>query len=362
VLRRLGVPIVLALTVCSVAASSNSAATVDWKSLPYFQYPSRLKLSTDGSWGGATVVDAGKFLNLQPDLSWPKLPRKWIWARTCPAAEQRVVFTKTFLAPGVPYEGYLHFFYGPGNQLLGNRPYEFGVFEINGVAIGRLGNIAASPRRVPPELTVKLTSRALRAFRHGANTATISVGRAALKRGDPCTHPNNAKTGGNVRYIAVGADLSLEFGSDLRAVASTAPKQVQRVANGQAVSIQGITRFANSGPSTSLGGTVVVSVSGDGQAAIVEAATHPAAPLTGCRFEGTRLTCTYGELRGSAQTSISVFAGLKVNTGFFRNGVGKLMVQWTIDGPARDPKGGNEIAQGEVVLCTQESTDPACRG
>jgi hypothetical protein len=95
---------------------------------------------------------------------------------------------------------------------------------------------------------------------------------------------------------------------------------------------------------------------------LVEAATHPAAPLTGCTFEGTRLTCTYGELPAGAQTSINVFAGLKVNTGFFRNGVGKLTVQWTIDGPARDPKGGNEIAQVEVVLCTQESTDPACSG
>lgn len=361
-LRRLWVAIVLALTVCSVAASSNSASTIDWKALPYFQYPSRLKLSTDGSWGGATVVDAGKFLNLQPDVSWPKLPRNWIWARGCPATEQHVVFTKTFLAPGAPYEGYLRFFYGPGNQLLGNRPYESGVFEINGVAIGRLGNIAASPRRVPPELNVKLTPRALHAFRHGANTATIRVDRAALKRGDPCTHPNNPKTGSNVRYIAVGADLSLEFGSDLRAVASTAPKQVTRVANGQAISIQGSTSFANSGPSTSLGGTVVVSVSGDGQAALVEAATHPAAPLTNCTFEGTRLTCTYGELRAGAQTAINVFAGLKVNTGFFRNGVGKLTVQWTIDGPARDPKGGNESAQVEVVLCTQESTDPACSG
>ena len=241
---------------CRCSAARARAASTGSRS-PNFDYLNqRLRLSTDSTWGGAHVVDAGKFLNVQPDTSWPKLKRQWIWSASCGQQAQLVVFRKTFLAPGVPVSGNLNLYYGPGNQFLGNRPYESAVYEINGKEIGRLGNTARFPKKFAPELSATLSARALHAFRHGQNTATIRVDRAPLKKSDPCTHPNNAKVGGNVRYIAVLADLSLLFGADLRAVAPQTPQQVQHVTNGQTISLQGVSSFANDGPSTSLGGTV----------------------------------------------------------------------------------------------------------
>jgi hypothetical protein len=329
--------------------------------LPNFDYfGQRLRLSTDGTWRGAHAVDTGKFLNLQPDTSWPKLKRQWIWSVTCTAQAQRVVFSKTFLAPGVPIDGSVSLMYRPGNQLLGNRPYESAVYEINGREIGWLGNLARFPRKFASQFSAALSERALHAFRYGMNTATIRVDRAALKKGDPCTHPNNPKTCGNVRYIAVAADLSLDFGSDVRAIAPATTQQVKHVTNGQAVPVQGTARFANNGPSASLGGTVVLSASGDGQTVLVAAGTYETAPLTNCKLEDSRMTCTYAELRAGAQTSISVLAGTKVNTGFFRNGVGKLTIQWSITAPGRDPKGLNNTAEAVVILCAPGATVAPC--
>jgi hypothetical protein len=358
-MRRL-LPLLACALVLSMLGGAG-AAGIDWKSLPNFDYYNqRLRLSTDSTWGGAHVVDAGKFLNFQPDTSWPKLKRQWLWSASCGQQAQRVVFTKTFLAPGVPVSGNLNLYYGPGNQFLGNRPYESAVYEINGIEIGRLGNTARFPKKFAPELSAALSARALHAFRHGQNRATIRVDRAQLKKGDPCTHPNSPKVGGNVRYIAVLADLSLLFGADLRAVAPQTPQQVQHVTNGQTVSLQGVPSFANDGPSTSLGGTVQLSAGGDGQTILVEPMTHGVAPLTDCKLEQTRITCTYPELRAGARTSINVTAAMKVNIGFFQNGVGKLTIQWSITRPGLDPNGANNTAQTVAILCAPGATVAPC--
>ena len=95
---------------------------------------------------------------------------------------------------------------------------------------------------------------------------------------------------------------------------------------------------------------------------MVETATQAAAPLTNCNFEQARVTCSYSELRSGAQTSIRVLAGTKVNTGFFRNGVGKLIIQWSITAPGRDPNGGNNTAQVVTILCAPGATESPCNG
>jgi hypothetical protein len=348
-----------------------SAAPIDWKTLPYFDYQyQQFRLWTDASWKGARAVDAAR-LNLPADSSLPghKLEPQWIWTETCATAAQRVVFSKTFLTPGVPMEGELALYYGPGNQFLGNRPYESAVVLINGIEIGRLGDIAHFPRKNAAELSVALTQRALKAFRYGVNTATIRVDRATLKKGERCTKPW-ATSGGNVRYIAVAARLSLLFGSDLRTGAPDRLLEVAHVKHGTPVTIQGVSRFFNDGPSTSLGGTVRVEVFGDGQSALVPAATNALPPLEDCKFEGqppTSITCSYDELRAGAQTAIQVYAGTKVDTGSFRNGVGKANVRWFIDrAGVREPNRGskpgtvNNQTTVTMLLCAPGATDPAC--
>jgi hypothetical protein len=356
----------LGLSVCVLALSllgGAAAAPIDWKALPYFDYANqRLRLSTDGDWKGAHVVDAGT-LNLQADTSWPKLKRQWIWAPTCGANAQRVVFSESFLVPGVPLDGSLTLMYGPGNQLLGNRPYQSAVFQINGIEVGRLGDLARFPRKLAPLVTVTLTERMLKAFRYGANTATIRVERAALKKGDTCTHPG-ATSGGDTRYIAVAADLSLNFGSDLRALPPKVKKQVRRgVTNGQSVAAMGTVRFTNDGPSTSLGGTLIVTASTQSGTLLLTNLINFHEPLdkADCTIETDRLTCTYDELKVGKQLVIDVAAGTKVNTGYFRSGAGKLDFRWVITGRSRDPgKTYNNEESATVVMCVAGATDPAC--
>jgi hypothetical protein len=356
----------LVLVFGAIALSSlggASAANIDWKSLTYFDYPNqRLRLSTDTSWSGSKAVDAAN-LNLAADTSWPKLKRQWIWSPTCGAAAQRVVFSKTFLVPGVPLDGNLSLSYGPGNQFYGGRPYVSATFLVNGVEMGRLGDLAHFPRKFASGLSITLTNRDRAAFRHGPNTATIRVTRAALKKGEKCTRPA-ATSGGNVRYIAVGADLSLGFGSDLVAVPPAKTSQVKRdVKSGDTVTLQGTVAFKNNGPSTSLGGTAIVTVNGDGQALILENLSFPNAPFekSACTFGEQQVICKYAELPAGAAGTIHLAAGVKANTGYFRNGVGKLTLIWSVTGPSRDPgKTANNTAQTEVVMCVIGSPDPAC--
>jgi hypothetical protein len=139
-------------------------------------------------------------------------------------------------------------------------------------------------------------------------------------------------------------------------------QQVRQVTNGQAITLQGVATFANDGPSTSLGGTVALSAGGDGQTILVEPLTHGTAPLTDCKLEQPQITCTYPELLSGARASINVTAGMKVNTGFFRNGVGKLTIQWSITRPGLDPKGGNNTAQTVAILCAPGATEAPCNG
>ena len=105
----------------------------------------------------------------------------------------------------------------------------------------------AFPEGSSSGLSIALTNRDRAAFRHGPNTATIRVERA-LKKGEKCTRPA-ATSGGNVRYIAVGSDLSLGFGSDLVAVPPAKASQVKRdVKNGDTVTLQGTVAFKKQRP------------------------------------------------------------------------------------------------------------------
>jgi hypothetical protein len=350
-----------ALALMSVAGAS-SADEIDWKTLPNFNYVSqRLHVSTDASWQGAKAVDAGPQLNLQTNSEFPKLKWQWIWAPACGQAAQRAVFSKTFMSPGVPYDGTFNLLYGPGNQLLGNRPYSSASLQINGVELGRLGDIARFPRKFGSAIPNQaLSARALKAVRYGLNTMTIRVDRAALKPGEPCTRPW-ATSGANVRYVAVAADLTLGYASDLRAIGSDQPRQVARVVNGKSVTIRGTSRFSNDGPSSSLGGTFTVSITGDGQSAL--AIAQPQSPLEqqSCKLEGrARMTCTYDEVRSGMKAGILVVAGTNVNTAYFKNGAGLMTLLWSVDGRNRDPNGSNNAAKVEIVLCAAGATDPAC--
>ncbi len=345
----------------SILGGSSAAAEIDWKSLPYFDFTfQRLRISTDASWRGAHTVDASR-LNLERSSSWPKLPRQWIWAASCGQGAQRVVFSKTFLAPGVPIDGNLDLLYGPGNQVFGNRPYVSAVVQINGIEIGRLDDLAHFPRKFASALYTKLTPRALKAFRYGPNQITIRAERAALtKKGDRCTHPW-ATSGGDARYIAIAADLDLSFGGDVRAIPSDAARQVYKgVQNGQSVTISGTSRFSNDGPSSSMGGTFSVNISGDGQSALAIAA--PQAPLerSDCELVQTRMTCSYNEVKAGVKTGIQIVAGTKVNTGYFRNGAGRMTLQWSVDARGPDPNGSNNTTELVIILCTTGATDPAC--
>ncbi len=356
----------LVLLLGTIALSSiggAAAARIDWKSLPYFDYPNqRLLLSTDANWGGGRAVDAAN-LNLAATTSWPKTKRQWIWSPACGTAAQRVVFSKTILVPGVPLDGTVNLMYGPGNQYYGGRPYVSAMIQVNGIEIGRLHDLAHFPKKYQPWLSVALDNRARKAFRYGANTVTIRVERAALKKGDRCTHPA-ATSGGNVRYVAIGADIALGFGSDLQAVPPAKPQQVRKdVKNGDSVTLQGTIAVKNNGPSSSLGGTVLVNANGDGQTIILQNLVVPNAPLdkSSCTFDQQQIVCKYGELPAGAAATMFVAVGVKANTGYFRGGAGRLTLMWSVTGPARDPgTSANGTTQATVVMCVTGATDPAC--
>jgi hypothetical protein len=347
-----------AVGLLTLGGAGAGAAPPDWKSLPNYDYTNqRMRLSTDRTWSGARYVNAGH-LNWEPDPSWSKLKREWIWSATCGRQAQHVVFTKQFLAPGVPVEGTLSLYYGPGNQFLGFRPYQSAIYEINGIAIGRLGNVHQFPKKNAAELSSEpLSQRALHAFRHGINTATIRVVRAPLKPGDSCTRPNTSR---NFRIIAVESDLSLLFGADLRAIPPRVAHQVQKVTSGSTVTIRGTVQFANFGPSTSLGGRVSVNAGGDGQTVFVTPLTIPGPGLTDCERDQASITCTYPQLLANTSTSIALGVSMKVSTGLFVNGAGRLRIDWHINRPGLDPNTGNNNAATEVVVCVEGATDPAC--
>src|SRR4029079_5634647 len=145
-----------------------------------------LKISTNEGWRGAAKVHTGRF-DPQPDSSFPKVKREYIWATTCGSAAQRVTFSTTFLSPGEPDQGQLSMTYGVGNQLFGGRPYHSATISVSGVELGRLGDIARLPRKVGSSLNLlKLPARALEAVHYGRNTVVIRVDRAALKPGERC--------------------------------------------------------------------------------------------------------------------------------------------------------------------------------
>jgi hypothetical protein len=51
---------------------------------------------------------------------------------------------------------------------------------------------------------------------------------------------------------------------------------------------------------------------------------------------------------------------MKVSTGLFVNGAGRLRIDWHINRPGLDPNTGNNNAATEVVVCVEGATDPAC--
>lgn len=73
------------------------------------------------------------------------MKRDFIWAKTCPAGVQFVSFSKTFLAPGDPYEASVLLEYGPRTAL----PYNSATLLLNGVEIARLGKTAPTRRASP---------------------------------------------------------------------------------------------------------------------------------------------------------------------------------------------------------------------
>src|SRR4051812_17826586 len=96
--------VIVGLALASSTLGGAAAAPIDWKSLPYFNYNAQwLRLNTDRTWSGARYVNAGH-LNFEPDPSWPKLKREWIWSASCGQQAQQVVFSKEFVAPGAPID------------------------------------------------------------------------------------------------------------------------------------------------------------------------------------------------------------------------------------------------------------------
>lgn len=362
-MRRVLAIVLGGLVLCSLGGGA-AAADVDWTSLPYVDALNmREKVSTDSSWSGSTAIAAPAPLGLQQDPSWPKLKRQWIWSSTCGPAAQRVVFSKTVLVPGEPLTAQLGLMYGPGNQYYGGRPYVSASFLVNGIEIGRLGDVAHHPRTAASALSVQLDARDRKAFHYGANTLTIRVERAALKKGEHCTRPA-ATSGGNVRYIAIGADLSLGFGSDLQAVPPAVAQQVRKnVKNGDVLTISGTVAFQNAGPSANIGGNLLVNVNGDGTALIVKSATAPNLPLDSsrCTVTDQQMQCKYAVIPAGYSLSIRVTVGIKAETGLFRNGAGKLTIMWSITGPGPDPgTKPNNTTQTVVIMCAVGATNPAC--
>src|SRR5205085_4888908 len=157
-------------------ADARVADDIDWHALPYFQWLNdTLKISTNEGWRGARKVSTGRF-DPQRDSAFPKVNREFIWAPTCGSSAQRVTFSTSFLSPGEPDQGQLYITYGVGNQFFGGRPYHSASISVNGVELGRLGDIARFPRKVGWSLTLlKLPPRMLEAVHYGRNTVVIHV-------------------------------------------------------------------------------------------------------------------------------------------------------------------------------------------
>ncbi len=340
---------------------------IDWHNLPYFAYlDPRLLLMTDGSWQGAAVVDAGKVNNPSPkDLRGKLLPWSYIWAATCTTGAQLVSFSKTFMAPGVPLSGadsirtdQLELGYGPGNQFKGDSPYKSAVFLVNGTEAARLGDIAASPRKVAPEFRGPLPESALNAFQYGANTVTIRVEKVAQKQGEPC---NNPPAG---RYIAVRAALELQFGSRLQVLPPEHPLEIKKnVKSGDQISTMGTVRFLNAGPSASLEGSVRISIQGPGISSIAKVGNTWTTPLTDCTFLDAGLVeCSFKNFQAGVTASYTYRGATKVETVSFNKGAGEIHVTASIHAPrgAITPTPGTITQTAVVVLCAAGATDPRC--
>ena len=185
-----------------------------------------------------------------------------------------------------------------------------------------------------------------------------SATKAALKKGERC---NDVKV---PRYVGVLADLYLVFGADLRVSPPSIPNDILRnVVNEQTVTVRGTVQFSNAGPSAALRGQMTLSVTGDGQSAIVTAHGVPGPPFHDCEVSGGRMLCAFREFRAKAKKSYTVIVGTKVNTGYFRGGAGRMNVQVTLVSTLgdREPNGGNNTQQKKIVLCMAGATDPACK-
>jgi hypothetical protein len=342
-----------AAVVAFALLGASAAQGPDWRTLPYFDYSRQLlSLATDGTWQSAQVVDAGVFT--PTDGSGPGAQRRFIWAATCAEGEQFVSFSKTIMTPGAPIEGTVALYYGPGNQLYGDRPYKSAVLLVNSREAVRLGDIAASPRTVAPMFRGPLPPSALSAFQYGPNALTIRVEKTALKKGEPC---NNPKPG---RYIGVLADLELRFGSDLQVLPPTNPRAVKkRVANKTTVPVEGTVRFVNAGPSASPEGKVRLSASGPGQG-VITSAFQASSPLANCKLDGALLECPFKDFRAGGTASLTYRAAVRVNYGFLKNGAGEIDVDAEIIGIGPDPNPANNRQRAVVIVCAEKATDPRC--
>jgi len=343
-----------ALVVVAFALLGGSAAQgPDWRTLPYFDYSRQLlSLATDGTWQSAQVVDAGVFN--PTDGSGPGARRRFIWAATCTEGEQFVSVSKTIMTPGAPIEGTVALYYGPGNQLYGDRPYKSAVLLVNSREAARLGDIAASPRTVAPMFRGLLPPAVLSAFQYGPNALTIRIEKTALKKGEPCNNPMSG------RYISVLADLELRFGSDLQVVPPTNPRTVKKnAANKTMVPVEGTVRFVNGGPSASLEGKVRLSVSGPGQG-VVTWAFQASPPLADCKLDGSVLECPFKDFRAGGTASLVYRGGVRVNYGFLKNGAGEIDIDTEINGIGPNPNPANNHQRAVVIVCAEKATDPSC--
>ena len=103
-----------------------------------------------------------------------------------------------------------------------------------------------------------------------------------------------------------------------------------------------------------------VNAGGDGQTVFVTPLTIPGPGLTDCERDQASITCTYPQLLANTSTSIALGVSMKVSTGLFVNGAGRLRIDWHINRPGLDPNTGNNNAATEVVVCVEGATDPAC--
>lgn len=349
------VVVVLLLGFALAVPAASPRATLEWKSLKYFDFASQQFLvATDKGWKGGEVVKTRgpqRPLSIVGPGSRETQP-EWLWTKKCGSSRQSLSFTRSILAPGVPLEGSLNFNLGFGRDL----PFRSGVFLVNGTEVAELTARPGKLSGFPIAFNDRLPQQALKAFKYGTNLLTIRATRGVLPKGQRCNSPN--------RLVAVVADLRLRFLPDVVAVPSPlGPKQAGAVA-GQRQSVQGSIRFRSLGPSGSAGGTFVFDWAGQGVEPVFGSTSISG--LRNCKAQGAgeisgKVECEYGDLPVGGTLAVGVRGIVETPTKWSPSSSGDLSMAWTIRPAGGDANAGNNSSSHTIVLCGAKTTDSRCK-